>query len=131
MGSIGFPKKRTYRIEGGQLLRGTAVIQGTADDQVKAPAAANAKGIGVLEETIAQDKHGAVIKGGESIAIAGGAIVAGELVKIGGANGRMIAGVDPPAATTTENYVGRAVTGAAADGDEFILDVAPFVNTGT
>lgn len=119
MGPIGNASVRTYRGEGGALTRGTAVIIGTADDQVKAPSAAGDKPHGVVaESTTAAGQPVKVVTHGEVIAIAGGAIAKGDSVKIGGTNGRLVA-------TTTDNdwIVGIARSSADADGDEFVLDV--------
>lgn len=119
MGPIGDAALRTFRAEGGALTKGTAIMAGTADDQVKAPTGAGVRCEGVVEESVdAADKAVKVVRTGECIAIAGGVVNRQDFVKIGGTNGRLVA-------TTTANdeLAGRAVSSAAADGDEFVLDV--------
>lgn len=127
-GPVGGATTRTYKAEGGNLLRGTAVIAGTAEDQVKAPAAANDPAIGVLGENIDQDKIGPMVMSGETIAIAGGVVADGDWVKVGGVDGRLIT-IGGEAAVSVLNIIGRARSNAAADGDEFVLDVGPYQDT--
>ncbi len=122
----------TYRGEGGaagSLLSGTAVIHGTADDQAKAPAAANDPAIGILakDEEGGTDRLLEVITGGMVKAIAGAAVSVGDYLKVGGTNGRLIAVVE--AITTKEQVIARARSAAAADGDEIDAFVNPFILT--
>lgn len=115
-------KKSTYRASADAQGRGLAVVQGVADDQAAVAGTANVICLGVQEE--ANLKAGdpiAVIELGDAVAIAGGAINAGQLVKCTNA-GRFVA-----ASTTADNVVGRAKTSAAASGDEFLLMVLPSV----
>jgi hypothetical protein len=119
MGPVSGADLRTYRGQGGALTRGTAIMAGTADDQVKAPTGAGVRCEGIVEETtLAAGDPVRVVRTGECIAIAGGVVARGDFVKIGGTNGRQVT-------TTTANdeLVGRAVSSAAADGDEFVLEV--------
>ena len=119
MGPMPGAEIRTYRGEGGALTRGTAVMQGTAQDQVKAPTGANVRPAGiVVETTAAAGDPVAVVRRGECIAIAGGVVAPGDYVEITGVNGRLTT-----TAVAGHEVVGRAVSAAAADGDEFVLDV--------
>ena len=122
----------TYRGEGGaagSLLSGTAVIHGTADDQAKAPAAANDPAFGVLakDEEGGDDRLLELIVFGNVKMIAGAAVTVGAYLKVGGVNGRLIPVVE--GVGTTEQVVGRARSAAAADGDEIDGFVDPFILT--
>jgi len=117
-GIAGIPDIRTFRAEGGALTRGMAVIAGTAQDQVAAPASVatgNLKVVGIVVEDIAQGDPGPVCVGGECIMIADAAIAHGDQLKTVDAGGKATA-------TTTDNdgIYGEAVSDAAADGDEFV-----------
>jgi hypothetical protein len=118
-GPASSPLKRTYRGEAGALTRGFGVQQGTAEDQAKV-SAANTRVLGVVDETTAAagDPVGVVVFG-ECIAIAGAAVVAGDIVKTDAA-GKFIAGNAADVETG-----GKALTAAAADGDEFVIFVSP------
>jgi hypothetical protein len=120
MGPIGGATIRTYRAEGGALVRGQALIQGTADDQVKTPAAVatgNLKVVGIaVEAAAAAGDLVPVCVLGECIAIAGGAVTAQDICKAATTNGRLTA-----TSTDNDSVFGHAVSGAAADGDEFVL----------
>jgi len=101
-------------------VAGYGVIKGTADDQVKVPTGAGQACEGVVAETgaaSAADKPVTVIRDGETLAIAGGVVNRGDWVKMD-TNGKFVA-------TTTPNdeCAGRAVSSAAADTDEFVLEV--------
>lgn len=122
----------TFRGEGGaagSLLSGTAVMHGTADDQAKAPTGANIAGVGILakDEEGGDDRLLEVITFGMAKAIAGAAVSAGEYLKIGGVDGRLIPVVQ--GAATTEEVVARARGAAAADGDEMDVFVQNFILT--
>jgi hypothetical protein len=118
-GPASSPLKRSYRGEGGALTRGFGVQQGTAEDQAKVSGAAT-KVLGVVDESTAAagDPVGVVLFG-ECIAIAGGLVTAGMPLKTD-ANGKF---VDASAADVETG--GKALTGAAADGDEFVMFVNP------
>src|SRR5574341_1577102 len=74
--------KRTFRAEGGALTRGFGVVAGTADDQVKLPAGAAARCVGVVAETAAAAGDAVqVVMAGECIAKAGGVIARGDRLK--------------------------------------------------
>ena len=115
----------TQKAEGGAIAADLAVIQGTAADQVKAPAAAGdrAKGITGLAADAA-DKAIPVILAGPAVGTAAAAITAGTFVKVDGASGKLIE-VGGESASTVVEVVGIALTSAAADGDKFDLLVAP------
>lgn len=131
-GITGEHSTETFRGEGGaagSLLSGTAVIHGTADDQAKAPVAANDPAIGVLakDEEGGADRLLEVITGGMAKVIAGGVVAVGDYLKVGGTNGRLIAVVET--ITLKEQVVARARSAAAADGDEIDAVVGTFVLT--
>ena len=115
----------TQKAEGGAIAADLAVIQGTAADQVKAPAAAGdrAKGITGLAADAA-GKAIPVILAGPAVGIAAAAITAATFVKVDGASGKLTP-VGGEAASTVVEVVGIALTSAAADGDKFDLLVAP------
>lgn len=118
-GPSGTPLIRTYRTQTAALTRGYAVKQGTADDQaVVAGAAERVLGI-VAESTAAVDDPVGVVMSGQCIAIAGGAVAAGDIVKTD-ANGKLVAGNAADVETA-----GKALSTAAADGDEFVIQVMP------
>jgi hypothetical protein len=118
-GPNGFNCKRSYLVQTAAITRGFAVSQGTDDNQVILATAAS-KVIGIADET--QAVVGApisIITFGEAIAIAGAAFNAGDELKSDG-NGNLIAGN----AADVES-AGRAVNGAAALNDEFVIFVSP------
>jgi hypothetical protein len=118
-GPTGFPSKRTYRGMTAAMVRGYGVVQGTADDQCDVGTAA-ARVLGVLEENVVNvGDLASVIVDGEVIAIAGGALVAGDVVKMT-TSGKWI----PGNAADVETG-GWARTSALNDTDEFVLDVEP------
>jgi broad specificity phosphatase PhoE len=110
--------KRSYAAEGGDIPRGYAVMAGTGNDQVKIATAA-ARCVGVMEELTSQNKTGAVVAHGETIAIAGAAIVRLDRVKADAA-GKLV-----PGNAADVETVGYALNDAAADGDEFVIYVQP------
>ena len=116
-GPIGFPLKRTYRAEDGDLTRGYAVQQGTADDQVKLGGDAT-RAVGIVEESAKEDAAVSVVMHGECIGIAGGVVNAGDMVK--SSTGKLVA-----ANAADVETVGKAITSAAADTDEFVVFVNP------
>lgn len=116
-GIVEQPIRRTYIAEVA-ITRGQAVIQGTADNQVKLPGAANVVCLGYAEEDAAIGMPVAIITGGEAIGIASGVIAAGVYVKVSGVTGKLIGGL-----AAGENIVGRTVHAAAADGDEVVVKV--------
>lgn len=118
-GPIGTPDSDTYRAEGGTLTRGFGVVQGTADDQAKAPGGAAARCLGVVDETTTVGRGVRVITHGECVAMAGGVIAAGDIVKMETEGDFIVAN-----AADVET-AGKARSSAAADGDEFILWVDP------
>lgn len=123
--SIGGEVVLTQKAEGGALAADLAVIQGTAADQIKAPAAAGdrAKGITALAADAA-GKAIPVVMSGPAVGTAGAAVTAGSFVKVAGASGKLI-DVGGESAGVTVEVVGLALTSAAGDGDKFDLLVAP------
>jgi hypothetical protein len=113
--------RRTYRAEVA-LTRGVGVCQGTADDQVKASTGAGARIIGVTEE--AQSVVGgpiSVVLLGECIAISGQAAITAGMELLVDANGKFTTAEGDAA----NERAGRAISGAAADTDEFVMFVNP------
>ncbi len=115
----------TQKAEGGAIAADLAVIQGTAADQVKLPAATGdrAKGITALKADAA-GKAIPIIIGGPAVGTAAAAITAGSFVKVAAASGKLQA-VGGEATSTVVEVVGIALTSASADGDRFDLLVAP------
>lgn len=119
MGPVGTPHRRTYRAEAA-LTRGYACMQGTAEDQAKAVTGATVACLGIVEESQATvGRAVSIVLFGECIGIAGGTVNPGDWVK-NDAAGKLVAS----AGEDTEN-IGRAISAAAADGDEFVLFVLP------
>jgi len=123
--SIGGETVLTQKAEGGAIAADLAVIQGTADDQVKLPGGVGVQGKGLVALAAdAADKAIPVIISGPAVGTAGAAITAGSFVKIAGASGKLIA-VGGEFALTVIEVFGIALTSAAADGDKFDVLVAP------
>jgi len=116
----------TQKAEGGAIGADLAVIQGTAADQVKLPAALGdrAKGVTALAASAA-GKSLPVIILGPAVGTAAAAVTAGSFVKVAGSTGKLQA-VGGETAGATVDVVGFALTSAAADGDKFDLVVIPF-----
>lgn len=124
LGLVGPQVSHSYEGEGGAIGAGLAVIAGTAAKQVQLPTAAGERAIGVTgSKTAAVGEPISVVEQGELVAIAGGAITRGDYVQVGGTNGRLT--VAAPAAGVNAQVVGMALEAAAADGDKFLLLVAP------
>ena len=121
---VGGVPPHSFRGEGGAIGAGLAVMAGTAKDQVKLPTGAGVRAVGVTaNKTSAADEPVGVVSLGELVGIAGGAITRGDPVEVGGTDGRLTAAA--PAAGVNADIVGFALETAAADGDEFLLHVAP------
>lgn len=118
-GPVGNQTVRSYRAEGGAIGAGLGVIAGTAADQAKLPTGANQNPLGVttLPAAAAGDPL-PVCEDGEVLAVADAAIARGDYVMINAATGRLA----PIGAVAGTNYhvVGKAITAAAAQGDEFV-----------
>jgi hypothetical protein len=128
MGAVGIPAIRTREAESAGILRGYAVAQGVADNGAKLVTVLNTRVIGVAGDvpvvgTSVGDAF-PVVQDGETVAIAGAVIAAGQYVKAD-ATSRFIPAVG--AAGTGEEIAGRAQSSAAVAGDEFIIDFAPSV----
>ncbi|MDR3797969.1 MAG: hypothetical protein P4K93_07440 [Terracidiphilus sp.] len=128
MGPVGIPEIRTRMAETAGILRGLAVAQGVADGGGKLITVLNTRVVGVAGDvpvggTAVGDAF-PVVQGGETVAIAGAVIAAGQYVKAD-ATSRFIPAVG--ASGTGEEIAGRAQSSAAVVGDEFIIDVLPMV----
>ena len=107
----------TRYAEGGVIGQGLAVMKGTAANQVKLPTGAGVRATGVtMLGAAAAGEAIPIVVAGPTQAIAGGAINPDDFVKVGGTNGRLVA-------TTNANdeVVGRALSSAGTNGDEFSL----------
>ncbi len=113
---------------------GVAVVKGTADRQVKLPAAANEPAIGIAgldgdpagTGRDAQKNSPPVILFGPADATAGAANAVGDFVKIGGADGRLIP-IGGEGAGAVVEVVGKVIgKPAAADGDTCHILVNPY-----
>ncbi len=104
------------------ITKKLAVIAGTAADEVDMPSAANDQAVGIATETVSQSADVEVITSGPADAIAGGAIARGALVGIAGTSGKLAA-ITVGATTGDQRVVGKAMTAAAADNDEFVVFV--------
>lgn len=101
------------------LSKGLLVIAGTADGQVKLPAAAGDKTLGAVKYTVAINEDVEIIMEGIAILIASAAITRDAEVRIAGTSGKIAAYT--PGVTTNTCHVGRALEAAAADGDEIAV----------
>ncbi len=121
-GVCGQSHSRTYQATAANQLRGLALVQGADDAHLSTAAAANAQALGVQAESTlyAGDPISAVLWG-ETTAIAGAAITAGQYV-ITNAAGQFV-----PSTAIGDNVVGRAISSAAVLGDEFVIFVNPFI----
>jgi hypothetical protein len=128
MGPVGLPAIRTRTAETAGILSGYAVGQGVADNGGKLITVANTRVVGVAGDVpLAGANVGdafPVVQDGETPAIAGAVIAAGQYVKAD-ATSRFIPAVG--AAGSGEEIAGRAQSSAAVIGDEFIIDFAPSV----
>jgi hypothetical protein len=128
MGPVGIPAIRTRVAETAAILRGLAVAQGAADNGGRLVTVLNTRVVGIAGDVpVAGTNVGdafPVVQDGETVAIAGAVIAAGQYVKAD-ATSRFIPAVG--ASGTGEEIAGRAQSSAAVIGDEFIIDVAPFV----
>ena len=113
---------RTYRAQTTALLEKTAVMQGTADDQVLNDTGSGVACLGIVAEgagaAAAADPVSVVIFG-EAIAIAGG-VIAPRMPLITDGNGKLIS-----AAGTDAHIIAIALSTAAADTDEVLVFVKP------
>lgn len=104
------------------LVAGTGVIQGASDGLCASPTAANQQCIGIINETdqVGFGQYG-LVRSGESYALAGAAIVAPAYVKMD-ANGHFV-----PSTAAGDFVYGSAVSSAANPGDEFVIEICPFI----
>ena len=120
MGPAGERGERTYVAEGA-ITRGMAVTPGTAENQVKPPAAVatgNLKVVGIAAEAAASGEPVRVVTRGECTAIAGAAITHGDILKTTAAAGKVELTV-----TDNDGVFAQAVSDAAADADEVTVRV--------
>jgi hypothetical protein len=120
MGPAGSRTERTYRAEGA-ITRGMAVIPGTAEDQVKAPAnvaTGNLKVVGIAAEAAASGEPVRIVTQGEVEALAGAAVAHGDILKTVDVDGAC-----EPTTTDNDGVFAQAVSDADADGDFFIARV--------
>lgn len=99
-----------------------AVIQGTSDDQVDMPSAANDQAVGIAYTAAALGARCDVVIKGTCPGTASAAIARGSLVAIAGTSGKLVA-ITPGTTTADLRVVGKALTAAAADGDLFTVDL--------
>jgi hypothetical protein len=112
---------RTYSGPTG-LTAGLGVIQGASDGVIALPSAANAQCIGVIQESdVVGNGEYAIKREGETYAICGAAIAAPAYVKMD-ASGKFI-----PTSAAGDYIYGRAVSSTSASGDEFVLEICPFI----
>lgn len=128
MGPVGIPAIRTRIAETAGLLRGYAVGQGAADEGGKLITVAGARVIAVVGDV--PNAGPAVgdafpgVEGGETVAVCGAVVSAGQYVKAD-ATSRFVPAVG--AAGSGEEVAGRAQSSTLAAGDEFIIKFCPFV----
>jgi len=115
------------------VLQYRAVVQGTNAGECKKPSAANEGGfLGVTQEAQANQYKGVAVRRlGVTRVTAAGVIAVGDHVRIADNTGKVeSAQADVIAVPTTPkvNYpIGRAESASAADGDEILMMIAPFV----
>lgn len=125
--TLGWCKKDSYQAQAANQGRGLGLVQGgSGDNYLGVAAGAGVQIIGVQEEaSVNAGDPIACVELGDCVAIAGGAINAGQYVKVT-ATGQFIAITGT--AGDGEQIAGRAKSSAAAAGDEFVLLVLPSVN---
>jgi hypothetical protein len=110
----------TKSAEGGALTAGMAVMKGAAAGKVKAPTGAGVRpaGIVLLAAAAALDNIPVVVFG-PAVGVAGGSVSEGDMLKIAGTTGKLIA-------TTTANdeVIGKALEDGS-DGVELGVLVYP------
>ena len=125
MQPVGTPLRRTYRAEGAgttALVRGYAVVQGTAEDQVKYCTGAGARPIGVVEEAVSVSNDPvSIVTFGECIGIAGQAAITPGMELMLDADGKFVTAEGDGA----NERAGRAISSAALEDDEFVVFFNP------
>lgn len=101
----------------------TWTVKATADTDAGKPitpaggiAGADAHILGIASQTVLNGEDLSVITQGQAEVIAGGLITAGDYVKVG-TGGKFLSA--DAAAFAAGKVVGKAITGASADGDKF------------
>jgi hypothetical protein len=121
VGAIGNTRTRPYTGPAG-LGYGLAVKQGATDGAVILPTGSGQRCIGIISESDLLNKgEYNVVWEGETIAIAGAAIAADQDL-IANAAGQLI-----PSVTDLDPVLARAVTSAAALGDEVLVQICRFI----
>jgi len=121
VGLIGDQRTRPYTGPAGTTY-GLAVKQGGADGAVILPTGSGQRCLGIVAESdLANTGELLIIWQGEAIAIAGAAIAA-DVDLIVDAAGRVI-----PSVTDLDQVIARAVTSAAALGDEVVVQLNRFI----
>lgn len=125
MQPVGTPLRRTYRAEGAgttALVRGYAVVQGTAEDQVKYCTGAGARPTGVVEEAVSVSNDPvSIVTFGECIGIAGQAAITPGMELMLDADGKFVTAEGDGA----NERAGRAISSAALEDDEFVVFFNP------
>lgn len=124
--SLGIPSKTRRVNDTAGVLKNRVVVQGTGPYEVKNPAAANASKIEGVVEYLGPRNGGnsddvGVRNKGEAVCIAASAIAVGDYVNIADTAGRVKAVSE--ALGVVVFLVGRAVTSAAALGDEITVNL--------
>jgi hypothetical protein len=121
VGLIGDQRTRPYTGPAGTTY-GLAVKQGGSDGAVILPTGSGQRCIGLVAESdLANTGELLIIWQGEAIAIAGAAITADQDL-IANAAGQLI-----PSVTDLDPVLARAVTSAAALGDEIVVQIERFI----
>lgn len=120
-GAIGNNRIRPYAGPAGTAY-GLAVKQGASDGAVILPTGAGQKCLGIVfESDLTNSGILAIARSGETVAIAGAAIAADDYL-IANAAGQLVT------STTAADFVlARAITSAAALGDEVLVEICQFI----
>lgn len=127
MGMTGNPITKVYQADGVCTVN-RAVMKGTADNEVKVTTGADVATIGIAQATTVDHDNVDVAISGTAVAIAAGAIAIGAKVTAADNVGKLKTAA--PAGGANSNVIGMALTHADADGDEFLVLLAPSVMQG-
>ena len=117
----------SFQVKNGTTVTDFAALiqSGTTEGECDLPGAKNDKALGLAMYAQDEDKMVAVVKSGTYWAKAnvtlGGAIAPGDKVIVADTSGRLMK--DDTASGAVAHVVGVARTAAAADNDEFIVDI--------
>ena len=126
------PRSTITRLaEGGAIGAGLAVIPGTDNNQqCKLPTAAGERALGLtFAGGDAVGRPVTIVTDGQSKGIASAAIAVGDPLEVAGASGKLRKAA--PTVGVNANVLGFAQTSAAADGDEFDVQLAQSIMQGT